>query len=135
MNRSAPTAISPLDQVSAIAETVVSLYRTNPLEQVRACLRWGTIVVRSGIFILALVATESGRRKKPRRKRRSLYTKSEKNQIIDSLLHPLSDQHWGFVIIDGVLHAFNENDPVESFVKFLKFNAPELLKRILKEIL
>ena len=84
---------------------------------------------------MALVATESGRRKKPRRKRRSLYTKSEKNQIIDSLLHPLSDQHWGFVIIDGVLHAFNENDPVESFVKFLKFNAPELLKRILKEIL
>jgi len=46
----------------------------------------------------------------------------------------LADQYWGFVIVDGVLHALNEQDPVESFVKFLKYNAPELLKRILKEI-
>jgi len=39
------------------------------------------------------------------------------------------------VLVDGALHAANELDPIESFIKFLKYNAPELLKRILKEIL
>jgi len=72
--------------------------------------------------------------KKNRRKRRTIYSKSEKNAIIDSIVHPWADEHWGFVIVDGVLHALNEQDPVESFVKFLKYSAPELLKRILKEI-
>jgi len=54
--------------------------------------------------------------------------------IIDSLVHPLADTHWSFVIGDGVLHALNEEDPVQSLFKFLKYNAPELLKRILKEV-
>jgi hypothetical protein len=38
------------------------------------------------------------------------------------------------ILIDGALHALNEQDPIESFVKFLRYNAPELLKRILKEM-
>jgi len=87
------------------------------------------------ISVLLMVIAQSGRRKKTtRRKRQSLYSKSEKNAIIDSVVHPWADEHWGFVIVDGVLHALNEQDPVESFVKFLKYNAPELLKRILREI-
>ena len=53
--------------------------------------------------------------------------------IIDSMVHPLADQHWGFILVDGALHAINEADPVQSFIKFLRYNAPELLKRILKE--
>jgi len=47
----------------------------------------------------------------------------------------LADEHWSFVIVDGVLHAVNVEDPIQSLFKFLKYNAPELLKRILKEIL
>ena len=34
--------------------------------------------------------------------------------IIDSLVHPLADEHWSFVIADGVLHALNEQDPIQS---------------------
>jgi len=94
-----------------------------------------TFVARIMTVILASVIAQNHRRKKKtRRKRKSLYSKSEKNAIIDSVIHPWADEHWGFVIVDGVLHALNEQDPVESFAKFLKFNAPELLKRILKEI-
>jgi hypothetical protein len=50
------------------------------------------------------------------------------------LVHPLADSHWGFVIVDGVLHALNEEDPIQSLFKFLKYNAPELLKRILRDL-
>ena len=86
------------------------------------------------VILASVIAQNHRRKKKTRRKRKSLYSKSEKNAIIDSVIHPWADEHWGFVIVDGVLHALNEQDPVESFAKFLKFNAPELLKRILKEI-
>jgi len=87
------------------------------------------------MFVLLMVAAQNSRRKKTtRRKRKSLYSKSEKNAIIDSLVHPLADEHWSFVIVDGILHAFNEQDPIQSLFKFLKYNAPELLKRILREI-
>jgi hypothetical protein len=88
----------------------------------------------AGLLVYLLVAQHSGREKRTRQKRKGLYSKSEKNAIIDSVVHPWADEHWGFVIVDGVLHALNEQDPVESFVKFLKYNAPELLKRILREI-
>ena len=64
----------------------------------------------------------------------SIYSKSDKNAIIDSVVHPLADEHWSFILVDGVLHAINEEDPIQSFVKFLRYNAPELLKRLLKEI-
>ena len=94
-----------------------------------------SFAARIAVFILAMVIAQNYRRKKKTlRKSKSLYSKSEKNAIIDSVVHPWADEHWGFVIVDGVFHALNEQDPVESFAKFLKFNAPELLKRILKEI-
>ena len=91
---------------------------------------------KTGIGVPAFwVGTLLSRRKKTTdRKRKSIYSKSEKNAIIDSLVHPLADEHWSFVIVDGVLHAVNEEDPIQSLFKFLKYNAPELLKRILKEI-
>ena len=94
-----------------------------------------TFVARIMAIILASVVAQNHRRKKKTlRKSKSLYSKSEKNAIIDSLVHPLADEHWSFVIVDGVLHAANEEDPIQSLFKFLKYNAPELLKRILKEI-
>ena len=45
-------------------------------------------------------------------------TESE-NMIIDSVVHPLAGDHWSF-ILDGVLHALNEEDPIQSFIKFLR---------------
>src|SRR5690349_19835715 len=86
------------------------------------------------VLVFLLVSQHGNKKKRTRSKRKSLYSKSEKNAIIDSLVHPLSDQHWGYVIVDGVLHAMNEEDPVQSLFKFLKYNGPELLKRILKEL-
>jgi len=94
-----------------------------------------SFAARIAVFILAMVIAQNHRRKKKTlRKSKSLYSKSEKNAIIDSLVHPLADEQWSFVIVDGVLHAVNEEDPIQSLFKFLKYNAPELLKRILKEI-
>ena len=84
-----------------------------------------------------IVTAKTGRKKRNnsrKQRRRQVYTRSEKNAIIDATIHPLADQYWGFVIVDGALHALNEQDPIESFVKFLRYNAPELLKRIIKEM-
>ncbi|HVH15729.1 MAG TPA: hypothetical protein VNA15_08440 [Candidatus Angelobacter sp.] len=92
------------------------------------------LMIRLLTLFLALVICQHDRGKKRiRRKRQSIYSKSEKNAIIDSVVHPLADEHWGFVIADGLLHALNEEDPIQSIFKFLKYNGPELLKRILKE--
>lgn len=86
-------------------------------------------------LILAMVIAQSDRRKKTTRgKSKRVYSKYEKNVIIDSVVHPLADEHWAFVLVDGALHALNEQDPIQSFMKFLKYNAPELLKRLLKEM-
>ena len=91
-------------------------------------------VARIVVLILAMVVARGDLRKKTtKRKRTSVYSRSQKNMIIDSMVHPLADQHWGFILVDGALHAINEADPVQSFIKFLRYNAPELLKRILKE--
>jgi len=86
------------------------------------------------LLVCLLVTQQDDRKKRTRQKRKGLYSRYEKNAIIDSLVHPLADEHWSFVIVDGVLHALNEEDPIQSLFKFLKYNAPELLKRILREI-
>jgi hypothetical protein len=93
------------------------------------------LAARFAVLILAMLVAQVGRRKKTiRGKSKRLYSRSDKNAIIDSVVHPLAEHHWSFVIIDGALHALNEQDPMQSFIKFLRFNAPELLKRILKEM-
>ena len=74
-----------------------------------------SFVSRIIVFILAMVIAQSGRRKKlSRGKSKKIYSKSEKNVIIDSLVHPLAEQHWSFVLIDGALHALNEQDPAQK---------------------
>jgi len=88
------------------------------------------------INLVLLVAQTNRRKTGSRRKlqKRQLYNRSERNSIIDATIHPLANLHWGFVIVDGALHALNEQEPIESFVKFLRYNAPELLKRIIREM-
>ena len=87
--------------------------------------------------LLALVVSQHGRKKRrTRRKDREIYSTSQVNYIIDATIHPLADQHWIFVLADGLLHAANEadGDPVETLLKFVKFNMPELLKRLTKQL-
>ena len=88
----------------------------------------------AALLVCLLVAQNRDTKKRNRQKHKGPYSKSEKNAIIDSVVHPWADEHWSFVIVDGILHAFNEEDPVQSLIKFLRYNAPELLKRILKEM-
>ena len=91
-------------------------------------------VARIVLLILAMIIGHGDRRKKTiRGKSKRLYSKSDKNAIIDSIVHPLAEEHWSFILIDGALHALNEQDPIQSFIKFLRYNAPELLRRILKK--
>src|SRR2546426_6450985 len=51
------------------------------------------------------IAKNDRRKKTTRGKSKSIYSKSEKNSIIDSVVHPLADEHWGFIVIDCLLHA------------------------------
>ena len=109
-------------------------HRFNASVEMEATVATRLLKFQLVLILLGLVA-QSGRRKKTiHRKRRGIYGKSEKNAIIDSIFHPLANEHWGFILVDGALHALNEQDPIESFVKFLRYNAPELLKRIIKEM-
>jgi|SRR5437667_6559833 len=87
----------------------------------------------SALLVCLLVAQHSDTKKRIRQRRKSPYNRSERHAIIDSIVHPWRNEHWTFVLVDGALHALNEQDPIESFMKFLKYNAPELMKRILKE--
>jgi hypothetical protein len=69
--------------------------------------------------------------KAPAKKRRVVvYTVGERNKLIDSALHPLAKIHPVFTIIDELLHAANEQNPTESFEKFVKYSLPVLLKGI-----
>jgi hypothetical protein len=95
----------------------------------------GPLSVRvTALLVCLLVAQHSNTKKRTRQKRKSPYSRSERNAIIDSIVHPLANEHWTFMLIDPALQALNEQDPVQSFIKFLRYNAPELLKKILKEV-
>ena len=67
-------------------------------------------------------------------RKRSLYTRSEVNRIIDALIHPLARGRPWLLLVDGLLHALNEQDPVASLVKFLTYNAKPLARALLKEV-
>lgn len=55
--------------------------------------------------------------------------KSDVNRLIDALLHPLFPDPLA-VIIDGILHALNEQNPAESAAKFAAYNLPILLQTL-----
>ena len=64
----------------------------------------------------------------PHSKRSVVYTKGELNQVIDSLIHPLAKKDPRFILLDGIFHAIIEENPTESIMKFLRYNAPILFK-------
>jgi len=55
-------------------------------------------------------------------------TKGQLNKIIDTLVHPYFKESPFFVILDGMLHAMVEQDPEESFKKFIRYNLIEFVK-------
>lgn len=76
---------------------------------------------------------EPRKRRRSRRKRGSPYTVGEINKLIDVLIHPLAERGKSFILVDGVLHALNERNPPQSLRKFIKYNLPEIVKRIEKD--
>jgi len=54
-------------------------------------------------------------------------TKGEINRVIDSVIHPLFRKSKAFIIVDGIAHAINEKNPVESTIKFARYNLKYLI--------
>ena len=57
-----------------------------------------------------------------------VYTRGELNKLVDAFLHPLVKQDPCFILLDGIFHAIIEENPSESIVKFLRYDAPLMLK-------
>ena len=71
------------------------------------------------------------KRKAMKTKKRNIpYSVGEVNQIIDSLLHPWFRDYPWLRLVDGLLHALNEQDPPRSLEKFIRYHAPELLEEL-----
>jgi hypothetical protein len=73
--------------------------------------------------------------KKTRRRKGTskLCTQGELNKLIDSLCHPLSKENKGFILVDGLLHGFVEQNPPVTIRKFIKYNLPKLIEQLGKE--
>ena len=54
------------------------------------------------------------------------------NRLIDELVHPHFKRYPVLILLDSLLHAAVEHDPEASLRKFLRYNAPKLLKYFTK---
>ena len=73
------------------------------------------------------------RRRKVTRKDRPVFSKGQVNRLIDDVVHPLKKLDWSFTVVDEALHMINEEDILDSLIKFVEYSLPEILKRILKK--
>lgn len=62
------------------------------------------------------------------------YTEGELNKLIDAVFHTLVRLNPEFLIIDGILHSLIEQDPTQSVLKFLHYNAPKLLAQYRRQV-
>jgi len=78
---------------------------------------------------------ESGLPKKRNTRKRtsSPYTKGELNAIADDLLHPLIKRHKELRVVDEIAHVVIEGDLRESFIKFLRFTLPQIVRELLSD--
>lgn len=68
------------------------------------------------------------------KKKRFPYTTGTLNRAVDLALHPLIRKYGVPVIVaDSALHALIERNPKTSFVKFLKYNFPPLIRELAKK--
>ena len=71
------------------------------------------------------------KKKKTRRKsKRKPYSVGEINLAVDAILHPLYRSNEMLRFLDGAVHMVVEGDVRKSVLKFVKYNGPELLRRI-----
>jgi hypothetical protein len=67
------------------------------------------------------------------RSRRGPYTEGQLNEIIDSLVHPLTKRSPIFWVVDGLLHGAIEHDPSITLLKFLAYDSPKLINGLEKK--
>jgi hypothetical protein len=69
------------------------------------------------------------------RRSRATYTKGDVNKLVDNLLHPFmrGEAKVPIMLLDTVIHALVEENPKESFLKFMKYTAPKLVDEITKQ--
>jgi hypothetical protein len=65
-----------------------------------------------------------------KRKRCASYTKGQLNKVIDDLIHPHYEQNEGLRFLDALLHGLVEQNPLESLEKSIRYNLPEIIKKI-----
>jgi hypothetical protein len=71
-------------------------------------------------------------KKKAKKKSGKPYTQGQLNLLIDAVVHPFYKQNEGLRVLDGLLHGLVERNPPVSVRKFVKYNLPEIIKKITK---
>jgi hypothetical protein len=66
-------------------------------------------------------------------KKRKKPSKGQLNRIVDTLAHPYFKRYPAMILVDGAVHALIERDVRTSILKFVKYNAPLIVKELLKE--
>ena len=70
------------------------------------------------------------KKKTSKKKAKGLYSRGQLNYVVDSLVHPLADRSVGFILVDEILHMVVERDPAISMQKFIRYNLPQLIKKL-----
>jgi hypothetical protein len=74
-------------------------------------------------------------KKKARRTRKGEpYSVGQINKLVDDLVHPFYEKNQWFRVVDGVLHGVVEGNARVSAKKFVKYNLPEIVRKILKKL-
>lgn len=55
------------------------------------------------------------------------------NRLIDRLIHPYFKDYPALIPLDGLLHAAAEQDPNVSLGKFVRYNAPKILRYLARK--
>jgi hypothetical protein len=98
------------------------------------------IIVKSAVtnlFVEAQVQEEQymSPKKKTRKPRKNKpYSAGQMNKLVDDLFHPFyKDSEW-YRVADGCIHGLVEKNLRVSAKKFVKYNLPEIVKKILEKI-
>ena len=53
--------------------------------------------------------------------------------LIDSVMYPKARRNPAYRLLDGLLHGMIEQDPEVTLEKFLRYNAPKIIKQVRRD--
>lgn len=56
------------------------------------------------------------------------------NKLLDDLVHPFYEDSQWIRVADGLLHGLVEKNPRATAKKFVQYNVPAVVKKILKKL-